>query len=268
MDIDQYPVAFTTARVSWGDLPFFATETGYSTCTSNVQCSSERALALYINRIFTEYFRLGIRRTCIYDLFDDGTNSSYIEDNFGMMYYNNTPKAAYNALKNLMVLVRSGWVPSASELRPPSYSLSSLNFTLTISPVGSYNRTDYVHHLLLQKPNGTLLLLIWHEISGEDTSVRPYRQVYPPQMPGVLDIFSSPSNPSNVWKITVFAPHDGPAQTGTYSGGQDVFTNPASISLSVPDHVLVLQFDEVAGGSSTTSGAGRMIPWSWLSVLC
>jgi hypothetical protein len=227
--------------------------------------TSIRAQGLYANRLYAEYFRLGIRRTCIYELLNDRDNATDHESNFGIVYANYTAKPSYNAIKNLMALVRSGWAPSAAQLQHPPYPLSSLEIGLNITAVavGAFNRTDYVHHLLLEKPNGTLLLLLWHEISDEDTSTHPHRQIYPPRMPTLLTL------PPH-YAVSVFAPNDGPGLSGSYSAnGLSTFRKEASISLLVPDHVIVLQLDAIPSGGSTLTLAGPIGLWrSLFPMLC
>jgi hypothetical protein len=219
--------------------------------------TSIRAQALYINRIFTEYFRLGIRRTCVYSFLNDHDNATDHESNFGLLYANYTAKPAYTALKNFMAIVRSDWVPSTTQLRPPAYALKSLNFTLNVSAVGSYDQTDYVHHLLLQKPDGTFLLLVWHEITDEDTK-QPRRQIYPPRMPTKLTL-------PPVYDVRVYAPNDGPGLSAAYTAdGKSTYSKASSISLFVPYHVLVLELKEADAGSSATSLSPWLSAISWL----
>jgi hypothetical protein len=247
-NLDQFPEAWDNAKVYYPDVPWFVTETGYPTETG---ATSVRAQGLYTNRIFAEYFRLGIKRTCVYSFLNAHDLPDDHESNFGLLFANYTAKPSYTALKNLMALVRSDWAPSADELRPPSYELKSLDFNLNVSAVGQFDRTDYVHHLLLQKPDGLLLLLLWHEISDED--VTEHSQIYPPHMPTELTL------PSAGYTVRVFAPHDGPGQSGAYTAdGRSTFTGESVISLLVPDHILVLQLEETA----STSGAASLASWA------
>jgi hypothetical protein len=233
---EPYPQAWDNAKAYYPNRPWFATEVGYPT---SIDTTSIRAQALYMNRIFTEYFRLGIRRTCVYAFLDDRDDPTNRDANFGLVFANYTAKPAYTALKNLMALVRSDWAPSAAQAKPPTFPLKSLNFSLSVSAVGSYDRTQYVHHLLLQKPNGTLLLLVWHEISAEDIS--DGRQIYPPRMPAVLTL------PPAQYNVRVYAPNDGPGLSTSYTAdAKSTYSSASSVSLLVPDHVIVLQLDQVA----------------------
>jgi hypothetical protein len=57
--------------------------------------------------------------------------------------------------------------PAAAKPAPPA----GLRPTLTVTGVGRFPDASRVHHLLLRRASGTLLLL--HEVSGEDASVTP-----------------------------------------------------------------------------------------------
>jgi hypothetical protein len=253
--LDQFPTNWNQAKAYYPNRPWFATETGYSTEQGGMGTST-RAQGLYTNRIFTEYFRLGIRRTCVYELVDQHDQPTAHESNFGLLYSNYSAKPSYTALKNMMALLRSAWAPSAGQLRPPTNELGSLDFSLNVSAVGSWDRTDYVHHLLLQKPDGLLLLLLWHEISDEDTKTQPHRQIYPPRMPTVLSL------PPDRYTVRVYAPHDGPGLSGAYSvDGRSTFTHESRISLMVPDHVLVLEVEE-----TDTSGGASLVSSAWWHI--
>ena len=96
--------------------------------------------------------------------------------------------------------------------------------------MSDYDRTKYVHHLLLQTSDGAFYLLLWHEIADEDTSVIPHRPIQPPALPATLTL------PPSIGSATVYA-YDF-AETlqptvGRMIGGQ--------LSLSIPDQVLVVK---------------------------
>lgn len=151
-----YQPAFTTGE---NTRSMVASETGYQTGTQSQGGISPTAQAKYVPRLFAEYFRNGIVRTFLYEFYDEGKDRTNREDNFGLIYNNLTPKPAYTALASLLALLAE---PGAN------FTPSTLRYSLTIQPSGSYTRTGYVHDLLLQKSNGDFYLLLWHEIS--DTS--------------------------------------------------------------------------------------------------
>lgn len=149
-----YQAAFT---VDGHTKPMVATETGYSTAAGSNGGISALAHAKYIPRLYAEYFRSGIIRTFIYELYDEGTDPSNGEQNFGLIYNDLTPKPAYTALASLIHLLAE---PGAA------FSPGELEYSLDVQPNGPYTRTKYVHDLLLQKSNGDFYLLLWHEISN------------------------------------------------------------------------------------------------------
>lgn len=235
--------------------PFFTSETGYPTNNASTHDgTSIRAQGIYATRIFAEFFRIGIRRTCIYEYVDEHNNILYNQDNFGIVYNNCTPKPAYTSIKNMMALIRRDWVHTTLQPQPPTYTLSSLDIDINVSPIGSYNRTSYVHHLLLQKPGGGFLLLLWHDISVEAINVFPHRQIYPPLMPTVVTI------PPN-FNTTLYAPYDGPWPTSAYTvnATQSTWVNETVLYLGIPPHVLVLTLTQIPTPSS--SGASTLTGW-------
>mgnify|MGYP001141486895 CR=1 FL=1 len=255
VQLDPYVTAiYSDPMQYYPNRPFFASETGYPTNNGTGTThdgTSIRAQGLYATRIYAEFFRIGIRRTCIYEMMDGHNDVGYDQDNFGIVHNNLVPKPGYTAIKNLMAIVRSGWVPTASQPQPSSYPLSSIDLTINVSATGSYNRTSYVHHLLLQKPTGEFLLLIWHDISVEDISVFPHRQIDPPLMPTLVTI------PPN-FNVTIYAPNDGPGPSSAYStNGTSTFVGETQLSLGIPPHVIVLVMYDM----SSTSDASTLAGW-------
>ncbi len=138
-----------------------------------------------------------------------------------MIRHDLTRKLAFTSMKNLIGLLNEK--PPAADFTP-----RPLDFAIQVSAAPGFDRTQYVHHLLLQKSNGTHSLLIWHEIALDDTSVRPFRRVsQAPPMPVTLR-FSAP-----VIKAAVYDPlkSDRPART---------FERVDYLALDVPDRVIVV----------------------------
>jgi hypothetical protein len=169
--------------------PMVATETGYQTASNSKGGISITAQAKYLPRLFAEYFRNGIVRTFVYELYDEGTDPANPEHNFGLVYNDLTPKPAFQALASLIHLL--------SDPGPASIP-GSLTYLLTPQSNGSYTRTEYVHDLLLQKRNGDFYLLLWHEISdtsNTDVSGSPLpfaqRDIAPPPLTTTIAIPAS-----------------------------------------------------------------------------
>lgn len=219
-NLDQFPAAFDNARPMFVGRPLMFTETGYFTGTG-LESVSEAAFAKYVPRLVCETFRKGVARTYLYEFLDERVTPADKESNFGLVRADGTPKAAYTALKNLLGLLAERGVPAG--FRP-----QSLDYTLTVRPVGAYTRTEYVHHLLLQKSDGAFYLLLWHEISDEDVSASPHRQIAPPDMPATLTL------PTGIRHARLFRPFENAAGVALpITGGK--------IALLVPDQVVVLK---------------------------
>jgi len=220
-NLDEFPYALNTYRPAFAPKPMCATETGYSTFYDG---QSEAVHAKYIPRLFAEYFRLGIKRTYSYEFIDEfadeaGTNR---EAHFGLLRRNLTPKPAYTAIRNLIQLLGEPKIQVG--FRP-----GKLDFQLDVKPSGDYTKTQYVHHLLLQKSNGDFYLLLWHEISNEDASVHPHRQITPPEMPVTVTV-TTPLN-----KAELYVPNDSTQSTQSWPD------HPTTISLNVPDRLIILR---------------------------
>lgn len=230
--LDEFPYAFNTYAPPFAPKPMAATETGYST---NLSGPSEAVHAKYMPRLFCENFRLGIRRSYSYELVDefkdpDGTNG---EAHFGLIRRDLTPKPAYYALKNLIALLKE-------ERLNPHFLPQSVPLGLQVAPIKGYrepnsgqvvdyNRTQYVHHLLLQKSTGELLLLLWHEVSNEDTSLTPPRVIQPPAMPATITL------PPSFSRALLYRPNQGLHATS-------LMLHKGVLEIEVPDEVVVLRF--------------------------
>lgn len=219
-NIDEYPHALDVYGRPFPSKPIAATETGYFTGTDK-NAVSEKVQGKYMPRLFLEYFRKGIVRTCSYELVDEWKNLGWMEANFGLLRNDLTPKPAYTALKNMIGLLKD---PGSS------FKTGSLDYTMTVNPPEGYNRTQYVHSLLLQKRNGKFYLAIWHEISNNDISVSPAREINPPDMPTTIT-FKTPISSGTQYKLK----EDGSMTSSAIS------INNNTISLNVKDRVKILE---------------------------
>lgn len=190
VNIDEWPYAFDVYQPPFGSKPMAATETGYNTSTAS-KGISEKMHSKYMPRLFLEYFRVGIARTCSYELVDEWNQPGNPEANYGLLRHDLSPKPAYTALKNLIGLVKD---PGAN------FTPGSLDYTLAVNPPTGYNRTQYVHHLLLQKQDGNFYLVLWHEISNGDTSSTPVRAIAPPPMPTKVKL-NTPISSATIYSL-------------------------------------------------------------------
>ena len=132
-----------------------ATETGYHTATGwtgEHNPVSEGAMATYVPRMFFEYFRRGIVRTFSYELLDEDADSGEREDNFGLLRNDLSEKPAFSALRNTIDIL---------EDPGPGFAPASVAYSL-----GGEN--DDVHHLLLQKRDGSFYLALWRAVDVVD----------------------------------------------------------------------------------------------------
>jgi hypothetical protein len=56
----------------------------------------------YVPRLFLDYFAAGVARTFAYELLDEGTARDEIEQNFGLLRHDGSPKPAFVALRCLL----------------------------------------------------------------------------------------------------------------------------------------------------------------------
>jgi len=209
--------------------PIYATETGYQSVASTVYGVDEQAQSKYLPRIYAEYFRAHVVRTCIYELIDDnGDHYGLIENdgNDGKGTWKLTPKPSYFAVRNLIsVLGEAHWNQATHQWNKRPFAPGRLDYTIA-SP------SKNVHHLLLQKSNGDFYLLLWNETDSFDPKTN-------------TDIDNRPAPISLVLKTPVVS---SVSWTQTSSGTS--VTAPVSvkgapgnqiISLDVPDSVMIVR---------------------------
>jgi hypothetical protein len=141
---------FEHAAKNSGSKQLMATESGYHSAVGwdgEHNPVSEDAMATYIPRMYLEYFRRGVARTFSYELLDEAPGASDREDSFGLLRNDLSPKPAFDALRNtIQILSDPG----------PAFAPATLDYTL------SGNSKD-VHHMLLQKRDGSFYLALWRD---------------------------------------------------------------------------------------------------------
>lgn len=131
------------ARINAGpNAPLYITETGYSTFGE----IDEKTAGKYISRVLLYDSLSGIVRTYIYELHDDGTDTTNSEDGYGLFRYDGTPKPAFNAVRSEIAHLSD---PG------PAFSPTPLAFSVNGSP--------RILHELFQKRDGTYVLALWNE---------------------------------------------------------------------------------------------------------
>jgi hypothetical protein len=134
-----------SARIVSGSKPAISTETGYSTILGNPSIDYRTDLR-YMTRLFFEQLKAGISRSYVYEFVDESIAVKAFGTN-GLVQNNLTPKPAYTGVKSLVAAIQD---PG------PQFTASPLSFNLS--------GLSTVHHLLMQKRNGTYILAIWLEV--------------------------------------------------------------------------------------------------------
>ncbi len=194
-----------TQKVS-GTRPIVATETGWHNAVNDSNASqkgvSEGVSAKYVPRLFLDYFNRGVKRTFLYELMDERAKSD-MENNFGLIRADGTPKPAFYSLKNLIGLLQDSQGAAVS---------GSLSYYLT-------GNTQNLRHTLLQKSNGDRYLVMWLEVTSTDAPV---------SQKVTLNLISPTQ------QATTYLTNRSIDPVGQY-------TAPTQIALEVPDSPLVIK---------------------------
>jgi len=212
-----FPEQMDLATKVFGNLPVMMTETGYHNALNDKHdqpAVPEIVAAKYIPRLFLENYLQGIRRTYLYELFDEAPNPSLTDNqlHWGLIRSDGTEKPAFQALASLMSSMRS---------RATKFPANQ-----TVVSVSLDGQTDHVHHLFLRKTDGSYCLFLWQERSVYDTAKA--REV---------------SNLNQSVTVTFSSACTGGVRDTLHSETPSiVFTEKQQISISVPDYVLALTF--------------------------
>jgi len=142
---------FVRARQISADKPVVSTEAGYHNALQQTNrdhpAVPEDVAATYLPRMFLENFRRGVARTYAYELLDErpGLAAVDMEQSFGLVRADYTPKPAFTALRNLLTV-----------LKDPGTPVGSHTVALDVrSPASDVQR------MLLRKRDGQLLVVLW-----------------------------------------------------------------------------------------------------------
>lgn len=208
------------------DRPIWFTETGYERPASGggdpnrIYYISPAARAKYYPRLLANHFRNpGIEKTFIYELL------SFRPDNpWGLINYDFSKDDAFYSIRNLIQLCgEARWdIATLKWVEPPAYKPIPLAYDLL-------GDLDDIERLLLQKSDGTYLLLLWQEVRSFDNEtlrdiavaprnlelvfkggvaaqVNEYR-LYDPERPAA-DLAPRSTSKTSVDRITVAVPDD------------------------------------------------------------
>ena len=150
--VDDY---IREAAVTSGSKPIVVTETGMSNANDPLRqqydlAYSERAAGIYTPRLVMEYFRLGVKRTYIYQLLCEDNVAGLRPKSryFGLLRKDFSPRPTFTAMKTLLrTLADTG---SQVTTRPLSYTVSS---------------TSNLRQLTFQKSDGSYYIALWNPVS-------------------------------------------------------------------------------------------------------
>jgi hypothetical protein len=222
------------AQLSSGAKPLVATETGFHNAmnwTGDFPPTSEAASAVYMPRIFLDYFQEGIARTFDYELVDEFEDPSgeEREAHFGLLRHDLSPKPAFTALKNLISIVGE---------QNPSFTPGALDYTVS-------GNQEKLHQVLLQKADGTFYLALWRASSVWDPEKRI--PLSAPTMPVTVQ-FGQPIAAAAEYKPNASSE---PLAAPSVSGG--------SVGVNVGPEVVILKLTPTDGGG-VTIGGGETAP--------
>jgi hypothetical protein len=145
------------------------TETGYHNALrdrSDQPPVSEEAAAVYLPRLLLAAYALGARRTFIYELLDEKPDPalSDLQQHFGLLRTDFSPKPAFTAIKTLIAAVRSS--PGAGD---------RARLPIRLGGEGA----DDVTHLTFVRGDGSRIVALWRQepVWDRDTGrpIRPSR---------------------------------------------------------------------------------------------
>jgi hypothetical protein len=200
--------------------------TGSTTDSANV---SPTVQAKYMLDGLADAYQNGDAKTYLYELMDQHAGSSNTEYNFGLFNADGTPKPAATALHNLTSLLADNGANATS------FTPGTLNYQLS----GTLS-TD--HTMLLEKSDGTFWLTVWNEarLSGPNAPT----DVSVPNHTVTLSLGSAASN------VTVYDPMSGTSAVQSTNNTQ-------SVSLSVPDHPILVEISGEAGALSVAPSVAQ-----------
>jgi len=188
-------------------LPVVTTETGYTNDLTVPGSVPQAISAVYLPRTILQQWLAGIKRTYLYELVSVGG------EDYGLYAADWSPKPAVAALSNLTGLLSD---PG------PAFQPTALTYTIKGADTN-------LHHLLLQKRNGTYYLALWLEESSYNTATATAVAVMPENIQLLLPTDYQATGYQ--WDST------GAANPVTFPGG-------SSPSITVSDKLLLLQITQ------------------------
>jgi cell division septation protein DedD len=142
---------FRQSAINSRNKPIISTETGWHDIVpflDGFAGTHEDYVGIYMPRLFLFNFKKGITATIPYELINLSSNKKVMDDNFGLLRNDGSPKPSFLALRNMIKIIRDD-SPKASDfdLKPLALSLSG--------------NLKEVESVLLQKGDGSYVLALW-----------------------------------------------------------------------------------------------------------
>jgi len=135
----------TDIRASTVSKPIWTTETGYADRTASACQTPDAVIAKYDPRLIAERWNAGEPRSYIFSFADDASDPIF--GSMGLISVNGTAKPQYTAIQSMLNLLADPGAP---------FSPTTVSYSLT-------GQTQNVHHILLQKRDGSRVLMLWIE---------------------------------------------------------------------------------------------------------
>lgn len=204
-----------------------SSETGWHNSVNNPgghRGTPKTVVGKYLPRLYLEQFNHGFVRSYPYEFIDQHNDPYDLENNFGMLHSDGSPKPAYTALKNLITLMRDDGA---------AFKTGSLSYSLN-------GYVDKLHHALFQKRDGTFYLALWVEAYNWEPDAKV--EYNPPPQQVVLTV-NSP-----VAAVAYCVPNDD-------TTWRNVKVSYNSINLSVSDKVMLVRLNVAARPMTSVSAA-------------
>ncbi|QUS42573.1 hypothetical protein RPMA_25150 [Tardiphaga alba] len=133
--------------------PVMVTEAGYCNVVKPGSAGvGEVASGIYMPRMLLNNFRLGILRTYLYEFFDGGIDPNEGEHHWGLVRNDLTPKPAYDAIRNLLAILKGA--RRAGDNQPLRLETRSLE----------------LRHIAFEDAQGKPLLAVWRAVRCWDVA--------------------------------------------------------------------------------------------------
>lgn len=212
------------AKATFGNIPIMVTETGYN--DAGTPPLPQPIKLRYTLRALLEFWNAGVSRSYLYEFVDEG-----VGEKFGLLDRNAQPKTTYTAVKNLIRALRD---PG------PAFTLTPLACTIS--------GTASLHHTILQKRNGSYVLILWDEVPSWDTTANVPRTVAPQTV--TLSLNAAPS------AISAATFND----TGNLVAAPIRAMSASTYTLSINDHVTLVT---IQSNLARSMARRRNEPFHW-----